>query len=54
MGFVGGDRASSVSSLPYPLFLTQLATLHLTISEVLYSWEMLWMVQLPNSQLVLI
>lgn len=54
MGFVGGDRASSVSSLPCPLFLTQLATLHLTISEVLYSWEMLWMVQLRNSQLVLI
>lgn len=51
---VGDGTVSGVSSTPSSLFPTQLAILYLTISGVLCSWEMLWMVQLYNSQFVLI
>lgn len=51
---VGDGMVNGVSSTPSSLFLTQLAILYLTISGVLCSWEMLWMVQLHNSQFVLI
>lgn len=51
---VGDGMVSSVSSTPSSPFLTQLAMLYLKIPGVLYSWEMLWMVQLRNGQFVLI